>query len=114
MLQKIEVPIGAAKLAVGDGFKPDLFLLADDLLDFFVFDGLGLASFRRARHSRARPLTAQRATGCRHGPRGRVAWFFALLVPGRCDGAFSRIVDSEYRPVACYRDMRAQGSQKTL
>ena len=40
--EEIEVPPGAAKLAVGGELEPDLLLLLDDLLDLAVLDRLEL------------------------------------------------------------------------
>ncbi len=37
-LVEIELPPGAAELAVGGDLQADLFLLADDLVDLAVFD----------------------------------------------------------------------------
>ena len=39
-LEEIELPPGAAKLAIGRKLQADLFLLFDDLLDLLIFDGL--------------------------------------------------------------------------
>ena len=39
---EVEVPPGAAELAVGDASEPDLLLLADDFLDLGVLDRLQL------------------------------------------------------------------------
>ena len=38
--EKIEVPPGAAELAVGDGLQADVFLLLDDPLDLAILDRL--------------------------------------------------------------------------
>src|SRR5205085_2938258 len=40
--EEIEVPPGAAELAVGHGLEPDLLLPLDDALDLAVFDRLEL------------------------------------------------------------------------
>src|SRR5262245_39897378 len=39
LLEKIEMPEGAAELAIGHGLQADLLLLADDAADFLIFDG---------------------------------------------------------------------------
>ena len=46
--EKVEVPPGAAELAVGDGLEPHLFLLLDHALDLAVFDRLELGRADRA------------------------------------------------------------------
>ena len=40
--EKIEMPPGAAKLAIGDRLQADIFLLLDDTLDLAVLDFLEL------------------------------------------------------------------------
>src|SRR5262249_30055719 len=53
--EKIEVPPGAAKLAVGDRLQPDLLLLLDHPLDLAILDRLELGSADLA----FRPLLAR-------------------------------------------------------
>ena len=42
LTEEIVIPEGAAEFAVGDGLEADVFLAADDLFDFAIFDGLEL------------------------------------------------------------------------
>ena len=77
--EEIEMPPGAAKLAVGRDLQPDLFLLLDDLLDLAVLDLL-----ERCRADLAffpfRPRflqTGRCATGCRPRRRGTAVWFWS-------------------------------------
>ena len=78
-LVEIELPPGAAELAVGRELEADLLLLPDDLLDLAILDRLELRRRRSRpwRASRAPPSAARCAAGCRRDRRGTAAWCVA-------------------------------------
>ncbi len=71
IVEEIEMPPGAAKLAVGRKLEADLLLLADDLFDLAVLDRLELRRRDRALFALgcALPSAARCAGSCRHGRR---------------------------------------------
>ena len=80
--EKIEMPPGAAELAVGSELEADLLLLLDDLFDF-----AGLRPFSAPRRRsrpwrawRAPPSAARCAKCCRHDRRETAAWCVGSLV----------------------------------
>jgi len=77
--QEIEMPPGAAELAVGDGMHTDLLLFFDDMLDFAILDGFQLRGIDRARRERRARVLQRGGTqqACRHDRRGKAGWCVA-------------------------------------
>src|SRR6185437_8969749 len=81
--QEIEMPPGAAKLAVGDRFEAELFLFLDDALDLAVLDRLETRGVERALAERGARLFqrggAQQAADVVGAERRLGAWHRCLL-----------------------------------
>ena len=77
LLEEIEMPEGAAELAVGDGLEAQILLQLDGVADRLVLDARAAAAAVIAPRLRCVARVEQLlagAAGCRHDRRGTAAW----------------------------------------